>query len=103
MVEESKILMSSRRTIMSGEVVTFSTSFKEDDGIFGKDYDANGIFEISASREAVMIHRARCINADDTALLVRAINAAESTRSVLSRDQRGGAPSLYQREPTAFN
>lgn len=51
------LYMSSRRTICDGEVVTFATEFKEHDGPFGG-HDAAGPFEVSASREGVMVHRA---------------------------------------------
>ena len=39
------IYRSSRRTIMSGEVVTFATAFKECDGVFGPHQDTRGPFE----------------------------------------------------------
>ena len=52
-----KIYQSSRRTIMDGEVVTFATGFEGFGGTL-QVYKANGPFEISASREMVMVHRA---------------------------------------------
>jgi hypothetical protein len=42
---------------MDGKVVTYSTSF-EGDGKFPNGKDATGHFEISASRNCVMVHRA---------------------------------------------
>lgn len=42
---------------MSGKVVTYSTSFEEVDGIMGPRMEPTGHFEVSASRDAVMVHR----------------------------------------------
>lgn len=53
------IYMSSRRTICDGEVVTFATGFEPHNGPFGG-HDAKGPFEVSASREGVMVHAAYC-------------------------------------------
>lgn len=53
----SAVLCWARHTIMDGKVVTYSTSF-EGDGEFPHGKDATGYFEISASRNCVMVHRA---------------------------------------------
>ncbi len=95
-----QILMSSRRTVMSGEVVTFATEFKELDGAFGPVYDALGPFEVSASRDAVIVHRAECTTADCAAALVEAVLNAEAVRASLAPHWRGGHPSLYPNAPT---
>jgi len=49
---------SHRHTIMDGRVVTFAMDFKKGDGIFGDSFDAVGPFEISASRNMVVVHKA---------------------------------------------
>lgn len=95
-----QILMSSRRTVMSGEVVTFSTAFEPWDSAFGKAYKAAGQFEVSASRDAVMVHRAECRTAEQSAALVEAIQCAEAVRATLAPYQRGGHPSMFPEEPT---
>lgn len=97
------ILMSSRRTICSGEVVTFATEFEPWDSAFGKAYRATGPFDVSASREAVMVRRAECGSSDQTAALLRAIGAAERVRRALEPHWRGGHPSQYPEEPTVVS
>lgn len=94
------VLMSSRRTIMSGEVVTFSTAFEKESGAFGDLYEATGIFEVSASRDAVMVHHADCRCATDTIVLLLAIQEAEKVRRSLQGTWRGGQPSMYPEAPT---
>jgi hypothetical protein len=95
------VLMSSRCTIMSGEVVTFATSFEPWDSAFGKAYRAAGPFAVSASRDMVMVHHAGCETAEQTEALLRAIGAAERVRRALEPHWRGGEPSQYPEEPTA--
>lgn len=96
-----QILMCSRRTVMSGEVVTFATEFEEKEGVFGSMYSARGPFDVSASRDAVMVHRAECKTAAESAALTEAIEFAEAARAQLSPDWRGGRESLFPGEPTA--
>ena len=93
------IYMSSRRTICDGEVVTFATGFAEDGGPCCG-HDATGPFEVSASREGVMVHRAFCSNAAQRALLVDAVTLADAASADLADTWRGGAPSRYPQEPT---
>lgn len=45
-----------RHTIMDGKVVTYSTSFRDEEGVFGPTKKADGHFEVSASRNCVMVH-----------------------------------------------
>lgn len=52
------IYQTQRHTIMDGVVVTYATAFHPERGAFGRSWDARGPFEISASRNAVMVHRA---------------------------------------------
>jgi hypothetical protein len=96
------ILMSSRRTVCDGEVVTFATEFVTRDSPLGGN-DAHGPFEVSASRSAVMVHYADCRDADQTAALLRAINAAEKVRRALAPHWHGGYPSQYPEEPTVVS
>lgn len=91
------VYASSRRTIMSGEVVTFATGFREEDGVFGVSHDATGPFDVSASRDAVMVHRAECQTSEAVAALLVAIEAAERARRVL-RESHG--ESQYAKAPT---
>lgn len=95
-----QILMSSRRTVMSGEVVTFATAFEPWDSAFGKAYRAKGPFEVSASRDAVVVHRAECTNSEQAEALADAVRLAEAARIELEPTWRGGAPSKYPEEPT---
>lgn len=94
--------MSSRRTICDGEVVTFATAFEPWDSVFGKAYRAIGPFDVSASRKAVMVHRAECKTQEQSDALLRAINAAEKVRIALEPHWRGGYPSQYPEAPTAL-
>lgn len=95
------VLMSSHRTVMSGEVVTFSTAFTPWDSAFGKAWKAAGNFEVSASRDAVVVHHAECKSTDEVNELVEAIRRAGLARVMLEPTWRGGAPSMFPEEPTA--
>ena len=95
------VLMSSRRTVMSGEVVTFSTAFTPWDSVFGKAWKAVGNFEVSASRDAVVIHHAECKSMEEVDELVEAIRRADLARAMLEPTWRGGASSMFPEEPTA--
>lgn len=97
---EENVLMSSRRTIMSGEVVTFATKFEPKDGVFGLGYDAYGRFEISASRDAVIVHRAEFSNSSEAKTLIAAIEFAERARALLAPHWRGGEESKFPKTPT---
>lgn len=94
------VLMSSRRTIMSGEVVTFSTAFEPRYTAFGHGQEAVGIFEVSASRDAVIVHEATCRTTEDVDALIDAIRHADAARSKLAPTWRGGAPSMFPEVPT---
>lgn len=95
-----QVLMSSRRTVMSGEVVTFAAEFEPWDSAFGKAYKAKGPFEVSASRDAVIVHHAECKTSEENQTLTTAIQFAEAARIRLAPTWRGGAPSKYPNEPT---
>jgi hypothetical protein len=84
----------SRRTIMDGEVVTFATDFRKEDDRF----QAVGAFEISASRNAVMVHRAMLWLPEHLADFTHAINLAYATLHRLSKHT--GSRSLFPTEPT---
>jgi hypothetical protein len=93
------VMMCSRRTIMSGEVVTFATRFEHKPGMPGG-YQHYGPFEVSASRDAVMVHRAECHHPDDVALLIQAIRAAGRAMENLRPTRSGGHASKYPSVPT---
>lgn len=94
------VLMSSRRTINSGEVVTLATTFEEGDSVFGKDYKALGPFEISASRDGVCVHRAWLDCDDDHSSFLEAMRCAKEVHATLAPHQRGGHPSQFPSDPT---
>jgi hypothetical protein len=50
------ILCCERVTIMDGTVVTYSDSFIEVEGMLRTRQKANGFFELSVSRNAIMVH-----------------------------------------------
>lgn len=95
-----QILMTSRRTVMSGEVVTFAVEFSNRDGVFGTIYAPSGPFEVSGSRDAVVVHRAECKTAEEVAALVEAVECAECVRQTLAPHWRGGHPSQFPEKPT---
>lgn len=96
------IYASSRRTVMDGEVVTFATAFKEKPGIFGRAaYEAIGPFEVSASRDAVIVHRATISSADSMDRLVEALRLAYAAMERL--EGRYGQPFLYPSDPTPID
>jgi len=95
-----QVLMSSRRTVMSGEVVTFATAFERTDCAFGAIYEALGPFDVSASRDAVIVHRAECTSAAESEALAEAVACAEAVRAMLAPHWRGGHPSQFPDEPT---
>jgi len=93
-----KIYQSSRRTIMDGEVVTFATGFEGFGGTL-QVYKANGPFEISASREMVMVHRAYFNTSESFELFLSALHHAMYANTRL-RAAGYGAKSIYPSEPT---
>ena len=90
---------SSRRTVMSGEVVTFATSFYSEPGAFGTMYKARGPFDLSASRDAVIVHRAELKSELDFLVFQVAAEAAKVAFERLQSTHRGGAASFYADEP----
>lgn len=94
-----QVLMSIRRTVMSGEVVTFATGFESNASPFGG-YDPTGPFAVSASRDAVIVHRAECRTDEDVNALCVAIRFANFAMAALAPTWRGGAASIYPHAPT---
>ncbi len=94
------VLMSSRRTIMDGEVVTFASGFEPWESVFGTAHRAIGPFEVSASREGVLVHRADCKGRESIDALIHAVQSARRVFQELSADMRGGKASLYPSQPT---
>lgn len=94
---------SSRRTIQDGEVVTFAESFARRKGVFGDRREPFGAFEVSASRNAVVVHRARALTPNEVEALIDAIRAAEYVRHHLAQyRRRSGEPSHYPETPTPW-
>lgn len=75
----------SQPTIMDGEVVTFSTAFDDRQGAFGPTFRAAGVFEASASRNRVMIHRAEIQTRDELEALIDACRQAWAEHCRLRR------------------
>lgn len=80
----------SRPTICDGEVVTFAASFDVREGLIGKLTEARGPFEVSASRNAVCVHRAELRSDEDVASFLEAIEEARKTAARLTREGWGG-------------
>lgn len=93
------VMMCSRRTINDGEVVTFATDFEKNHHVF-PGFDSCGPFEISASRNAVMVHRASCSDTEGLEALIQALRLADAARQKLEPTWRGGAASMFPKEPT---
>lgn len=96
------LLHSSRRTIRDGEVVTFATAFVKRDGVFGDRYETYGPFQVSASRNAVVVHHGCAESPDEIEALIDAIRAAEHVRHRLAQRPWGGEPSHYPEIPTPW-
>ena len=76
---------SHRHTIMSGRVVTYAQDFKTEPGVFGERYEPLGAFEVSASRDAVMVHRAEIASPLCMAELQAALTEAWAEHNRLAR------------------
>ena len=91
-----KIYACSRRTITDGEVVTYATDFRKSQHSGG--YDPFGPFEISASRNAVIVHRATIKHPEDVAAVSQALAAAYAAMMIIP--QRAGSSSVFPSTPT---
>lgn len=80
----------SRPTICDGEVITYAESFESSPGICGDRHEARGPYEVSVSRNAIIVHRANIKSADDLAALQEALKVAGAEASRLSRKDWGG-------------
>lgn len=76
MSDEIKVVKSERPTIMSGKVITFATNFKQVEGLMGPRDEPEGPFEVSVSRDALMVHRAECSTPEQVGVLIEAIRLA---------------------------
>jgi hypothetical protein len=79
-----------RHTIMDGEVVTFATDFSQTKGVFGPIDKAEGPFEVSASRNAVLVHHAELCSDTDVAQFLEAVQAAKHAALRLTFEGIGG-------------
>ena len=75
---------SHRHTIMDGRVVTFATDFNTQDSAFEPCCDALGPFEVSASRNAVVVHNAELRTAEDRLHFTNAMEMAWNEHKFLS-------------------
>lgn len=73
----------SRITICDGEVVTFAEGFEMRDGILGPFYEAIGPYEISVSRNQVMVHRATLMDGTQCAAAAHAIRECAAIMPLL--------------------
>lgn len=70
---------------MDGRVVTFAPGFvKNERGLFDS-FDAVGSFELSASRNAVVVHKAEITTDEQLDLLLRALGTARKEMLFLQR------------------
>lgn len=78
MSETTKLEVKSceRPTIMDGKVVTYATEFIDQNGAFGPYRVAVGAFEVSASRNCVLVQRARITKKEDLEALKEALDKA---------------------------
>ncbi|MEX2282251.1 MAG: hypothetical protein WEE89_07190 [Gemmatimonadota bacterium] len=89
MSEEATIQIRRRITIMDGYVTTFALGFTERPGMTGMMYDATGPFRISASRNAVIVHRAEITDSQTLNLFIEAIKQAKVVAMGLSQEGNG--------------
>jgi hypothetical protein len=79
-----------RPTIIDGEVVTFALGFSSKPGPFGDVYSAEGPFEVSGSRNTVIVHRAYLGSDEAVERFIEALRAAQKEAHRLTRDGWGG-------------
>ena len=79
----SALLERIRPTIMDGRVIQIATGFEEREGVFGPTYKATGPFEVSASRNAIVVHRAELRDQESFDLFVRAVAVAAQRMEML--------------------
>ena len=79
---------------MDGEVVTFAEDFTKENGMVGDRFEAQGPYEISVSRNAIMIHRATIKTEETRDKVIKAIEQAYSIMPYLE-----SGPSKYANEP----
>lgn len=73
-----------RPTIMDGKVITFATGFEGEDDVFSNCKPV-GPFEVSASRNGVMVHSAMLRTRSNYERFRAALNAAEQAHKDLAR------------------
>ncbi len=75
-----------RHTVMDGRVVSFAIGFRKvGEGMLGSLYEATGPFEISASRNAVVVHTAELKDAVDFKQFNEALAHATLEHSALRK------------------
>lgn len=88
-----------RPTIMDGRVVEFAMAFRDSEGILGMHSEALGPFEISASRNAVIIHRAALPSDESYAAFTQALADARKAHAYIA--QHDDVPQDVRDEQTA--
>ena len=79
-----------RHTIMSGEVVTFAMGFSSRPGAFGDLHEAKAPFEVSASRDAVVVHHASLGSDEALERFIEAVREAQKEARRLTQERWGG-------------
>lgn len=79
-----------RITIMDGYVETFAEGFESTRGVFGESFNAIGPYEVSASRNRVVVHRAVIGNAAELESLIDSLRKAHASATDMARSDRGG-------------
>ena len=87
-----------RITICDGEVVTFAKAFDSRPGAFGELHEACGPYEVSASRNAVVVHRADLSSDEAVEDFIAAVREAQQEARRLTRQGWGGN---YRRSPVS--
>ena len=75
---------------MDGEVVTFALGFSSRPGAFGDLYSAQEPFEVSASRNTVVVHHAALGSDEAVERFIEAVRAAQKEARRLTRERWGG-------------
>ena len=68
---------------MDGEVVTIAENFVKKKGVLGPIQDFAGPFELSVSRNSIMVHYCACKNMDDFNLFLNALGRARELWNTL--------------------
>lgn len=79
-----------RITIMDGYVETFAEGFESTRGVFGEHFNATGPYEVSASRDRVIVHRAVIGNGVELDALIDSLRKAHASALSMASGDHGG-------------